>query len=396
MTIESYEFPKTFEERMEAILSTINTEFKSITWSLMDYQWRTKNDIRMLYETGTGMLMDANNFQAYNNKTFVPIGLVAKKSVRKTGLGITHVYSLKEEGIFYQPIADFAIKTAVENDISMYEVFGQTSSRGKHRSPFMVYCILKELYKSKDVRIVDLQKKYGFFDTNIKKSIERLLKRNLIEYESVSPENPEGKFVYQWVEGKSLKDIKKISGPKLVSLKNLIPASRIFMEKREMDYKYLSENLGLTTAQASLIIVELKRHGFIKPKRFEGHSKLSHITITNKGREFFEYFLEPVENILKPDSLKLTDDIIATKDIVNFDYRQKAHNLYQPFSKRERFSLVERKDQIRKILINLGRARTTEVKRKFGIPSSYLYKMEKEGEVKKTKEGAATFWKLVS
>lgn len=309
MSVTRYEFPKTLNERMEAVLSIVNTEFKSLTWHLMSERWSSTGDLRIEYEKNTGKLLGVSNFSAYNEKTLIPIGLVAKKHVMKRGYGLVNKYSLTEEGAYYQPIAAFTIKKAVDMGTSMYEIFGSTHSSGQYRSPYATYKILKELYnnKNKKLREIDIVRKCEIGSKSFISSIKRLASVGFVNYDSVGTENSKGMFMYQWIGGNPDNAIGHAKFP----AETMQSAARLAKELGKIEASMLADNLGLEKNTCRILIGGLAKQGYLKPEKFKGSEILSEASMANDGKEFYETFLHHLEDSFKN---KLTNEVADTSN----------------------------------------------------------------------------------
>lgn len=393
MATTSYKFPEDLNGRMNAVLSTINTEWKSILWSLMDDSWKTLYDLRTIYESGTGRFLRDSTLGYYNESTLIPIGLVSKKHIRKRGYGYTTVYSLKQEGIDLRPVANFSIKTAADNDMSMYEILSQTNSVNKIRPPMVTYLLLKELSKTKTMRQIDFMKKYHIRQIVFRHAVGRLSKSGLVEYDSVSTENSLGKFVYKWVGGKHPEEVKKDIKVGL-SLDTLTSVAKFVMDRNETDSWAITDELGISHNTALHALQTIRKQGFIKNKKFEGGRNQSELTIKKYGIDFFEKFLVPLENSLQSPRMRLVEEILYASEKVDFDLRRKAHDLYEPLSARNHKTSYETKDAIRKVL-EKGTARPSMIWKELGYNAqSFLRDMVTDGEVEFVKEKNKSFYKL--
>ena len=132
-------FPQDLEGRLNAVLNVINTELKSVTLLHLDDTPAEASEIKArIRETiGMGYLPIEHAFESYCHKTLFPIGTVAEEIIkRETDELVYPAYSLTEAGKRYgRPIAALALKYAVENKQSLFEILGSTISSGKTRAP---------------------------------------------------------------------------------------------------------------------------------------------------------------------------------------------------------------------------------------------------------------------
>jgi hypothetical protein len=86
-------FPVKIEDRLEAILSSVNTEVKQVVLTLLDKNPKTMAHIKALYTYATNNVWEIGNasFTEYCQQTFMPIGAVAEESLTLSDLDITHL-----------------------------------------------------------------------------------------------------------------------------------------------------------------------------------------------------------------------------------------------------------------------------------------------------------------
>ena len=400
--IISREFPKDLEERLEAILSSVNTEYKSVTLGfLLDDSWKTSNDIRNAAESYinpvTNIIPSDTSFKAYCTFTFIPIGAVAEERIK--GRIPVSYYKLTEDGEKYgKPIAQFSLRTAVDYKLSMYEIFGSTPSPGKTRSPFNTAKILFELEKEDNLRRVDLVNECGLTDSIVKQHLLRLKNIGFVNYDSVSGEES-GWSKYEWIKGKNLENIKPVC--KLPTLTKKVANK---MKKLEIsDCNELAEVLDYKHPEdISKILSGLEKQGFVKKVKFKGREfkfgeKQSEASITEKGRKFVYEFLELVCQALGEDDfdgiyqeIEIFDDPSITSD-----YISRGFSLYKevcPVYKRK--SKKDNESRILQILKN-QKLRRKEINEALGKDVTiYLRELIKRGEIKKEREGSAVYYSL--
>ena len=400
--IISREFPKNLEERLEAILSSVNTEYKSVTLGiLLDDSWKTGNDIRNAAESYvnpvTNIIPSDTSFKAYCTFTFIPIGAVAEERIK--GRIPVSYYKLTEDGEKYgKPIAQFSLRTAVDYKLSMYEIFGSTPSPGKTRSPFNTAKILFELEKEDNLRRVDLANECGLIDMAVSQHLLRLKNIGFVNYDSVSGEES-GWSKYEWIKGKNLENIKPVC--KLPTLTKKVANK---MKKLEIsDCNELAEVLDYKHPEdISKILSGLEKQGFVKKVKFKGREfkfgeKQSEASITEKGRKFVYEFLELVCQALGEDDfdgiyqeIEIFDDPSITSD-----YISRGFSLYKevcPAYKRK--SKEDNESRILQILKN-QKLRRKEINEALGKDVTiYLRELIKRGEIKKEREGSAVYYSL--
>ena len=399
--IISREFPKNLEERLEAILSSVNTEYKSVTLGfLLDDSWKTKSDIRNTAESYvnpvTNIIPNANSFKAYCISTFIPIGAVAEERIR--GRIPVSYYKLTEDGKKYgKPIAQFSLRTAADKNLSMYEIFGSTNSPGKTRSPFNIAKILFELEKEDNLRQVDLVNECGLANVNVRQHLLRLKNIGFVDYDSVSGEES-GWSKYEWIKGKNLENIKPVC--KLPTLTKKV--ANKMKELRISDCNELAKILDYKHPEdISKILSGLEKQGFVKKVKFKGKEfkageKKSEVSITEKGRKFVSEFLEPVYLALEDDFDGIYQEIEIFDDpSLTSYYISRGFSLYKnvcPGYKRK--SKEENESRILQILKN-QKLRKKEIDEAFGKDVAiYLKELVESGEIKKEREGSAVYYSL--
>lgn len=210
-----------------------------------------------------------------------------------------------------------------------------------------------------------------------------------INYESVDVENTEGMFMYEWLRGNP---DDATGNKKHYSAETIQSVAKIVKELGEIEVSTfvdkLAKNLGLEKNTCRRIIYGLYNQGYLKG-RFKSGEILSEVSMKDNGKEFYETFLHYLEESFKD---KLTNEIAGTR--IDFGFKQRAFDLYAPFSGRDRMSANEKKDQIIKIIKNEP-ARSKEFI-KNGVAYKYLLEMERDGEVKRIKNGRSTIWMLVN
>jgi len=399
--IISREFPKNLEERLEAILSSVNTEYKSVTLGfLLEDNWKTSNDIRNAAESYvnpvTNIIPGDTSFKAYCTFTFIPIGAVAEERIR--GRNPISYYKLTEDGEKYgKPIAQFSLRTAVDKNLSMYNIFGFTASHGKTRSPFNTAKILFELEKEDNLRRVDLANECGLVDMAVSQHLLRLKNIGFVNYDSISGEES-GWSKYEWIKGKNPENIKPVC--KLPTL-----TKRVANKMKELeisDCHELAEVLDYKhPGDISRILSGLEKQGFLKKVKFKGRKfkvgkKESEASITEKGKEFVYEFLEPVSQALGDDfdginkEIEIFDDPFTTSD-----YISRGFSLYEevcPAYKRK--SKEDNESRILQILKN-QKLRKKEIDEALGKNVAiYLRELIERGEIKKEREGNAVYYYL--
>jgi len=146
-----YEFPQDPDVRLEAILSSINTELKVAALLMIERYPQTCSDIRnRLAELTHTPLPCPATFREYCTYTFSPIGFLVQQRFGR-GLGLADSYfTLTDAGEMYQPTAAFALSYAVDHGVSLYSLLAQTQSSGDLRAPFTRAEIVRHLDEGAD------------------------------------------------------------------------------------------------------------------------------------------------------------------------------------------------------------------------------------------------------
>ncbi len=394
-------FPKNLEERANSILASVNTEYKSASLGFfLDDKLKTKDDIRNTAEgyvdPTVNRVPSKETFRKHCTGTFIPIGMVAEERIKYKGrTNPVSYYKLTEDGEKYgKPIAQLSLKTAVDNNLSMYEIFGPTASPGKTRSPLNTAKILFELEKEENLRKVDLENRTGLYSSSIKRHLDNLKELGFVDYDSVSLEES-GWSKYEWIKEKNPENVKPIHGYTTLTREVANKMKKIGVSDSNeltkiLDYK--------NSGNLSKILSDLEKQGFVKrTKKFKGGEKLSEASITEEAKNFLEEFLEPVYGALEGDFKAVYDRIELFDDISNIsDYISKGFNLYEkvcPAYKRE--NKEDTKFRILQLLENNPGLRVKEIDDMLGKSAGECLKeLVESGEIEKEREGKAVFYSL--
>ncbi len=343
----SVEFPKTTEGKLNAILLSVNSEYKSATlgWFL-DKNFRTKNeikDISKIYLNSSVKNLNAATYKDYCTYTFIPIGAVAEEKIKSKGrtYSFSH-YKLTPDGEKYaKPIAQFALKTAVEIGISMHEIFGNTATPGETGSPYNTARILLELEKEDNIRNLEIANRLGLDQGVVADQISRLKKIGFCSHESIHSE----------ITGSS---------------------------KYERACEETPEGIAWNSTRL-------------------GSGKKSVTSLTEKGREFVQEFLIPVHQALKKDDLSaINKEIEILKDIsVAQSYITRGFKLYENVSA---YSKSKSKDENLSAVLRLLKNKEMshkEVSEELGNKATlYLHILSERGEIISKKEGKKVIYSL--
>jgi DNA-binding MarR family transcriptional regulator len=214
-----YDFPEHPEARLAAVLSCMNSELKQATLLVLDRYPGTSTDIsKRLATMANARLPTPGTFSSYCTDTFVPMGFVVQERFRKRRPGFPKNYfAISGPGEKYgQPIAAFSLRYAVDHNLSLYELLGQTASSGDSRSPYN-RARLVELVSEGHSTIKDVRERLGLAIEDVRQHLHKLRKLHILTFDSLSFEK-KGVNFYTWVRGrlpgeaKTVCQLKKLTG----------------------------------------------------------------------------------------------------------------------------------------------------------------------------------------
>lgn len=198
-----YDFPEHPEARLAAVLSCMNSELKQATLLVLDRYPGTSTDISTRLATlANARLPTPGTFSSYCTDTLVPMGFVVQERFRKRRPGFPKNYfAITGPGEKYgQPIAAFSLRYAVDHNLSLYELLGQTASPGESRSPYN-RARLVELVAEGHSTIKEVRACLGLAIEDVRQHLRRLQKLALLTFASLSFEK-KGVNCYTWVSGR--------------------------------------------------------------------------------------------------------------------------------------------------------------------------------------------------
>jgi len=198
-----HDFPEHPEARLAAVLSCMNSELKQATLLVLDRYPGTSTDIsKRLAGIANATLPTPGTFSAYCTDTFVPMGFVVQERFRKRRPGFPmNYFAISGPGEKYgQPIAAFSLRYAVDHNISLYELLGQTASPGESRSPYN-RARLVELVSEGHSTIKDVRECLGLAIEDVRQHLRKLEKLALLTFDTLSFEK-KGVNFYAWVRGR--------------------------------------------------------------------------------------------------------------------------------------------------------------------------------------------------
>lgn len=278
------DFPGNPENRLEAVLSCMNTELKQATTLMLDRNPKRRSGIRNRLSELTDVNLPARPvFEGYCKQTLCPIGFLAQERLGE-GLGLaTSYFSISDAGEQYgQPIAAFSLMYAVDHNTSLYEFLGPTTSPGDSRSPYNRARII-ELVADGYYSMVGLGNELGLNSNGIRFHLKTLQEFGLLTFESLNPEQ-NGIKPYKWAEGKRPEDAEMIKGCKTLTKR----VARRLYENQEGDCNSIAQELGYKwPVHVSVILAGLERQGLAETQ-FISHQR-SEIQLNESSEVLADY-----------------------------------------------------------------------------------------------------------
>jgi len=386
------EFPRNIDDRMNAVLSSVNTEFKSaVLGCFMDETWKTADDIKQIADeyAAPHKAPSTSSFRGYCVNTFIPRG-IAEEKVEQKGIKPISYFRLTEEGEKYgKPLAQFFLKAAVDTGLSMQKVLGVTGSRGETRSPMNAAIILAELDKEDNLRLIDLQNRTGLKLGILNDHMIKFSKIGFVDYESLSTEE-RGQVKLKWT-GRNIEDIKDVDRCNLLTRK----VAKKMQMLEISDYHTVAENLKKPKTDVSRVLSYLEQQEFVARISDLSFGKKSNVLIKEKGRKFLNNCINPAKQALKYDDFDIiyAEIGVFSDKTVSCRYIQEGFGLYRkvsPAYKKEgketnkgKIMQMLRGQQLRKREIDemLGKNSTT-----------YIKELCDNGGIEKWKKGKAVFY----
>lgn len=300
-------FPQPLEERFSAVLSCVNTEWKSIVLAgILDlHEPKSCQTMRSEFRAIAGKchVPAAPTLAQYADHTFVPIGLVALKVMMRIGGMPMEIneWCLTDAGERYgAPIAAFSLDWATRHNTSLYPILGPTLSPGDSRSPYNRAMLLLKLAENPamPLRTIDLANHILLDEGSVYFHLLALKRAGFVNYDSVNPEE-RGWAKYAWVESKDREEAKsnKEIGHKYRTLKEKV-TDLLSRSGRPMDCNEIAAKLSYPyPGNVSKILSDLKEHGYARCE-WQSKIKQSDARITDAGAEFVESYIKPVRDAL--------------------------------------------------------------------------------------------------
>jgi hypothetical protein len=197
-----YPFPQDTEARFKAVLSCLNTELKQALLLRVEDYPRTYIEIgKRLAEDTSNRLPSLGTFSSYLTDSLVPAGLVAEERLGR-GFGLLNRYFglSKAGGMYGQPLAAFSLRYAVDHDISLYRLLGQSHSSMSSTSPYNRIRIV-ELVSKEHSRMIDLMEALGLVIEDVRQHLDKLEELGILKYDSLDFGRKVAK-AYSWVHGR--------------------------------------------------------------------------------------------------------------------------------------------------------------------------------------------------
>jgi DNA-binding transcriptional ArsR family regulator len=308
-----YDFPRNPEQRLEIMLRCMNGELKQAALLVAGHQSLTRSGIRKsLTELTTATLPGVSTFYDYCVQTLTPAGFLIHETYGK-GWGTRYsCFSLSQAGEQCgQPVAAFSIRYAVDNDLSLYDVFGPTSSAGDSRAPYNRARIV-ELLAQGCSRIVELEEELGLAHTDITYHLKHLEARGFVRFDSLPPER--GRKTYQWIRGKLPGDAKTVDQRR--TLTGAV-AAWLYRNKSGDQFRIARAVNCRHVNDVSKILVGLARQGLAET-RFASTNR-SEVGLGRKSRLMLDYLQSVRANKQSPEERE--DSLI--KFIMDYEARHK-------------------------------------------------------------------------
>ena len=392
---ESKEFPSDPEKRFEALFSALgNSEAKCLTLLCLSESPISEHDLyrRFVEENQSAWKPNRATVPHYCQQTLEPIGLVAEADVIKDG-SIEHIagYRLTEAGRkFGQPVAAFLLQKSQEFKFSLIEIFGITATTGKNRAVLNRARILELLSVNPNPSVVEISKELGIHGTNISSHLQYLAKLGMVNFESISAENP-GQVKYEIVEEAQstrtskvidalpAKILKEISTKKVVSLDEI--AKSLYPDYQNEPFKAFRRRLSLWMAA-------LEYEGACKRMDLRGDLR-SRASLGEAGAKI-------VNEVIKPIKQALNGDENLLNEWSRIDWRKSAPQAVEKYKEVKPHQNRAKSDGVLKtlgiILENPGIRRKDLAKMLGRHPGSYLIDLFKAKKIRSEGKARATVY----
>ncbi len=307
------------ENRLKKILPILNSEWKQILEAYcLDYVPQSCAQIREMFKQavhGAIKLPDVGLFSEYMELSFSPYLAVkrietprfwSRKSVRWC--------STKFGTEFGKPIAAFSIKWAVENKLSLKQVFGN--------SPLARAKLLLHLYEKRTSTESELSRFLDLDESGVRCHLKWLERINFIKYSSVNTEKS-GWAKYSWIQPNDSSSISL----DITHRNNTVQIIELYFGNQEakLEYHEVAKLLKIHPKNTSAILNRLLDLGILKADSWRSRKIQSATELDSKGFEFVRSFLIPLI-----DSLKNGPTLYKMRQILpdTFKYVPSAAGLY--------------------------------------------------------------------
>ena len=187
------------------------------------------------------------------------------------------------------------LRYAVDHNISLYELLGQTPSVGARRAPYNRARIVEVLSRG-DTKIVDLTKQLGLTLEDVRQHLRKLEGLGVLSFDSLNFEK-KGVKPYTWVQGKSPHQARHLWGLKTLTSD---VAGWLYKNKRA-DRHEIAQGLNYRhLTQISRVLVSLVKQGLAQTDYMSADK--SRIWLSKKSG-LITKFVRAIRNALddKPD-----------------------------------------------------------------------------------------------
>lgn len=387
-------FPESLEGRMNAMLNVVNTELKTATVMHLDDTPAEKDEIKARIRESVGgdcYLPQTASFRDYCHHTLFPIGMVAEEMIRRETIEAVYpAWKLTDAGRDYgRPCAVMALEFAVDNDISLYNILGNTSSKGKTRSPLNKIKILKALARGGEMNVNSISRLTDLYPTSVLKSLKSFEKIDYVRFDSLGEaKKDESLMTYRWVSGRKVEDVQQVD-----NMRNLTKrVSELLRNRKTMTLAGAKNDLDASYSGLLKVTLGLVRQGFAERTGGYGPEKKTRVTLKDDALKFLE-FVERTEDLLLSrcsanDREQIYLDFVNDEDRSSH-YLRTAIGLYRNASPNiNRRPIEETNDAIIDFLRRNPGARARDIFEHFNLSSgTHLSNLFKAKSLRKVKDG---------
>lgn len=296
-------FPRNNEGRCAALLSSINTEPKSITLLCLSDGPMTCTTLRREFEKymGNEWVPDDRAFFDYVHKTFVPNGMANEEMVEFTdGKKSTYFRRTMACARYGKPSALMSLEFAVDHGTSMYEFLGRSATPGETNSPHNRARIIDALDDG-DMRVIDVAVMLNLRDSIVSNHLRSLRDSGLVKYESVG--HDKGGYYFRWTGKKG--EIPRYDGRSGFAS----GVAEVVKQMKKANAYEISRQLGLysnsSVKRVSEVLSYLSQHGFVERIKWKAGEVQSQASLTAEGRDFAD-FLDSIRGVLHGEEADVT------------------------------------------------------------------------------------------